>query len=391
MDDRNEAGAAEGAKADGAEKAAEEVTEAGCGAKDAPPSCEDDSVKKAGEEGKSEGPLAPVMARGLFGGLLMGLANLVPGISGGTMLLASGVYQHFVNAIAELTRLKFRLRSIAVLGAIVAMAAVSILLFAGPVKTLVVEHRWVMYSLFIGLTLGGVPVLWKLVGKPDVRVWVGAACGLALMVVVAYFQMKGAGDGEAREIPWAMYLLGGILGASAMVLPGISGGYLLLLLGQYVSILGGIDAFKGALLSGDIQGAMTPAISILLPVGLGVLAGIAGVSNLLKFLFARFEKATLGVLLGFLVGAVVGLWPFQEGVRPAVGFVFKGRKLVTEAEIDAIKANWPTDFFTPSVGHVAGAIALVAAGFALTILVDWVGSRMGTSGKDGGEAGKTAA
>ena len=322
-----------------------------------------------------DAPLGPLAVRGAFGGLLMGLANLVPGISGGTMLLASGVYQAFVDAIADLTRLRFRPRSLAILGAIAAMAAVSILLFAGPVKTLVVEQRWVMYSLFIGLTLGGVPVLWKLIGKASAPVWIGACLGLLTMLVIAWFQMRGAGDASQGDISWPMFLIGGALGASAMVLPGVSGGYLLLLLGQYVPILGAIDAFKDALLKGDIASAMTPAIHILIPVAIGVLLGIVAVSNLLKLLFARFERPTLGVLLGFLVGAVFGLWPFQQGARPAPGFWFKGRQLFTPEEIDAIRENWPTEYFTPSVVQIALAVAIALAGFALTVVIGRFGDK----------------
>lgn len=323
----------------------------------------------------TEAPLGPLAVRGAFGGLLMGLANLVPGISGGTMLLASGVYQAFVDAIAELTRLKFRPRSLAILGAIAATAAVSVLIFAGPVKALVVEQRWVMYSLFIGLTLGGVPVLWKLIGKSTAPVWIGAATGLLAMIAIAWLQMRGAGDASQGDISWPMFLIGGALGASAMVLPGVSGGYLLLLLGQYVPILGAIESFKDALLQGDIALAMTPALHVLVPVAIGVLLGIVAVSNLLKLLFARFERPTLGVLLGFLVGAVFGLWPFQEGVRPAPGFWFKGQKLFTPEEIDAIRESWPTEYFTPSVAQVALAIAIALAGFALTVLIGRFGDK----------------
>ena len=89
----------------------------------------------------------------------MGLANLVPGISGGTMLLAAGVYPGFISAIAEVTTFRFRFRSLILLASVVGSAALAILLLAGSVKDLVVDHRWIMYSLFIGLTLGGVPLV----------------------------------------------------------------------------------------------------------------------------------------------------------------------------------------------------------------------------------------
>ena len=87
--------------------------------------------------------------RCLLGGALMGLANLVPGISGGTMLLAAGIYPRFIQALADLSGLRLRKSSFIVLSLVGVAAAAAILLGAGPVKDAVVEHRWAMYSLFI--------------------------------------------------------------------------------------------------------------------------------------------------------------------------------------------------------------------------------------------------
>ncbi len=89
-------------------------------------------MEKQKEQGAATEPKnGTLVARGVMGGVMMGLANLVPGISGGTMLLASGVYPRFIQAIAELTTLKFRLRSLLVLGAVVVSAGLAILLLAG--------------------------------------------------------------------------------------------------------------------------------------------------------------------------------------------------------------------------------------------------------------------
>jgi len=122
-------------------------------------------------------PLHPgrIAARGAIGGTLMGLANLVPGVSGGTMLLAAGVYPAFITAIAEVTTLRFRPRSLVLLGSVVAAAGIVILLMAGAVKGLVRDHRWIMYSLFIGLTLGGVPLLWRMARPATPSLFAAAA------------------------------------------------------------------------------------------------------------------------------------------------------------------------------------------------------------------------
>ena len=104
----------------------------------------------------------------------MGLANLVPGISGGTMLLAAGVYPQFIRGVAEISTFRFRLRSMVLVACVVAGAAIAIVALAGTVKDLVIQHQWVMYSLFIGLTLGGVPLLWRMVRPLDLTVVVAA-------------------------------------------------------------------------------------------------------------------------------------------------------------------------------------------------------------------------
>lgn len=347
----------------------------------------------------ADGPIAgdgtvPLAARGVFGGVLMGLANLVPGISGGTMLLAAGVYPRFIEAIGEVTTFKFRKPSLVVLGSVVLAAMLAILLLAGTVKGLVVDHRWVMYSVFIGLTLGGVPVVWRLIRSNDTTntsaagmraVWIGAAVGFAGMAALALFQSSGA-SGDAQRDGFVFLFLAGIAGASAMILPGVSGGYLLLVLGVYVPILAGVDAFKDGLKTRDTAVIFDVGLAVVLPVGLGVLVGVVGVSNLLRWLLHRYEKATLGVLLGLLVGAVVGLWPFQQTAAPAEGQVVKGQAITyaDDTAADGHTPGWvfaesgepvepedlPTAFFAPNPMQVGGAIGLILLGLGATLGID---------------------
>ena len=334
-------------------------------------------MSKSLEAAETKEVTAPVaypslVSRGVFGGMLMGLANLVPGISGGTMLVAAGVYPRFIQAIAEVTTLRLRWPSMALLASVVGAALGAILLLAGVVKDLVVTQRWIMYSLFIGLTLGGLPVVWRMARPVDRRVWQGAAAGCLVMLGMVILQSQGATASSGSS--FMMLLLAGVAGASAMILPGISGGYLLLLLGQYVPILSGIDAFKSALEARDIEAAMGPALEVVLPVGIGVVIGVVAVSNLLRWLLARYEKATLGFLIGLLVGAVFGLWPFQHSVDPVLGeTVIKGQVVTAEnlAEIEA--DDYPTAFFKPSAMQVASSAGLVLAGIALTSVVAHLG------------------
>ncbi len=314
--------------------------------------------------------LVSLVVRGSIGGVLMGLANLVPGISGGTMLLAAGVYPGFISAIAELSTLRFKLRSIVLMATIVGAAVLAILLLAGTMRSLVIEQRWIMYSLFIGLTLGGLPLVWKLARPATPAVFGGAVAAFVLMALMQVGFGSGSSGGEASMF---FLFLSGLAGASAMILPGVSGGYLLLLLGQYENILGGVDTLKHGLLGGPDIGLIMESMSVVIPVGIGVLVGVIGVSNLLKWLLERFEKATLGALLGLLLGAVVGLWPFQQPVEPELGSLLKGR-VVSEANLSEFdQKDWPLARFEPNAGQIAGALGLVLAGLGMTLLVARIG------------------
>ncbi|MCB9384393.1 MAG: DUF368 domain-containing protein [Bryobacterales bacterium] len=322
-------------------------------------------------------PPKQAMVRNLLGGLLMGLANLVPGISGGTMLLAAGVYPAFVEGIAELTTLKFRLRTLLTLASIGGAAAAAIALFAGPVRTLVVDHRWAMFSLFIGLTLGGVPVVWRLLKPANAASWIGCAAGIAVMAAMAMLE-PGAADTAAGP-QYGMLFFAGMAGAAAMILPGVSGGYLLLVLGQYIPILSAIDDLKQALLAsgGPDVALLTEALKVVIPVGIGVVLGVVGVSNLIRWLLHRFEKATLGVLLGLLFGAVLGLWPFQQGVRPEVGAVVKGRVMTEELIADLEPKDYPLERFSPTGVQVGMALGLIVVGFGIAQGVALIGRSKG--------------
>jgi len=303
----------------------------------------------------------------------MGLANLVPGISGGTMLLAAGVYPAFISAIAELSTLRFRLRSLVLLGSVGASAACAILLLAGPTRSLVVEQRWVMYSLFIGLTLGGIPLVWRMARPATPALWLGAAAGFAVMLLMAFGPERG---GAASGMMW-LRVVAGMAGAGAMILPGVSGGYLLLLLGQYLPILAAIDQLQ-QVLWGLREGGLnwvllSGALAVVVPVGIGVVCGVVGISNLLRYAMQRFPKATLGLLLGLLVGAVAGLWPFQHGVPPQVGERIRGQVLSQAMLADVDHDDWRMAPTAPSLRQAFTALALVLVGLGVTRAIDRLG------------------
>lgn len=316
-----------------------------------------------------------VVVRSIAGGLLMGMANLVPGISGGTMLLAVGIYPQFIGGVAEASTLTLRPRVLLMLGIVVASALAAIGGFARLVGFLLDNYEWAMYSLFIGLTLGGVPLLWRMVRPLDARVAVSAAMAIALMALLAFADPERTGGSAGRgPAAYFLFFLAGAAGGSAMILPGVSGAYLLLVLGQYRTIVAAVATAVDGLRGADV-GLFLSAMHVFIPVGFGVVAGVVGVSNAVKALLARYQRATLGFLLGLLLGAVVGLWPFAAPVDPQVGDVMGGLELRNAEDIAAVD---PRDYrrtaVAPTPGEAAGGVAFIALGFALS----WGVSRMGS-------------
>lgn len=314
-----------------------------------------------------------LVSRSILGGFLMGLANLVPGISGGTMLLAAGIYPVFIDALANITRLKFRFRSMLVMACVAGSAGLGILLLAGTLKELVVNQRWVMYSLFIGLTLGGLPIVWRLARPASAGLVVSATVSFIMMVLLAILESRGiVGTGDSN---YFTLFFAGLAGASAMILPGVSGGYLLLLMGQYVPILNAIDQLKDAISARDFSAALGPSMGVLLPVGIGVIMGIVLVGNLLEWLLRKYRQATLGVLVGLLLGSTVGLWPFQEGVPPQVGDTIKGKILTPDNLAEIEPDDWETKRFRPDATQITSSLLLVGLGLGVTMGISLIGGK----------------
>ncbi len=341
------------------------------------------SAEGIAEPGSALGPSG--LIRGAVGGALMGLANLVPGISGGTMLVATGIYTQFIDAISDVTRLRLTKNSLVLLGTVVLFAVIAIGACSGIIAGLLESSRWAMYSLFIGLTWGGAPLLWRMIresanktgGSKKVLsgpVLGGLIAGMVVMAGLAVMQMTGAtgGGGNANFV---LLIVGGIAGASAMILPGVSGAYLLLLLGLYDTIINAIKDCISAAKDADV-GAIMDQLGVVVPVGIGVVVGIAGVANILRFVLHRYERATLGVLLGLLIAAPAGLYPFREGVKPQIGDVIKGETLTTQELVDDVKPkDWQQRTFTPTATHLGGSFGLILLGLGATLAIDWVGRR----------------
>ncbi len=317
----------------------------------------------------------------------MGLANLVPGISGGTMILAVGLYDRFIGAVADVTRLRFSRSSLTFLAVLGVGLGLAVVTLSGVAVSLVASHRWVMYSLFIGLTLGGVPQLARLSKPWKVPSVIALVLGVAAMAALAW-GLSGTSLPENAVV----LVLVGAAAASSMILPGVSGSYVLLILGMYDTVIGSLSVTE---LRSDPRGAL----AIILPILIGAGLGIALLSNLLKALLSRWSGPSHGALLGLLLGSVFGLYPFQDAVHPELAGR-SSRKAIeamvvdgigveevksehaletSEADLTAWRSEWKgrtkaqlkeaslaLQTFTPSPGEIASALALLVLGLGAT-------------------------
>ncbi|MFP4579731.1 MAG: DUF368 domain-containing protein [Candidatus Sumerlaeia bacterium] len=273
----------------------------------------------------------PIMRLGITG-IFMGLANLVPGVSGGTMILVLGLYEEFIGAFSDLTRLRITPRAIVVVGMLFGVSALTIFGLAGAIQFLMEAFLPGMLALFIGMTLGGAPMLFKEM-KPLSGVGVVfAILGIGIMALVAFVLQP-----DTSNPGFLLFFMGGIVGSATMILPGISGSYMLLVLGLYLPIIGGISAFKDALSARDFETLMDIGMGLILPVGAGLLVGLAVLSNLLRMLLKKYHRPTIGFLMGLLLGSVLGLYPFKEP------HFHKLARYAVEETVNVLGFGWEAD------------------------------------------------
>ena len=239
----------------------------------------------------------------LVTGLLMGMAEVVPGISGGTVAFISGFYERLLTA---LSRIRFDLMRrlwqqgpfkvwehldgtflVLLFGGMM----VSVVAFAGLIKTALIEYPIVMWSFFFGLVLASSFLMLRQVEKKQaahlVVLGMGLVLGLLLQRVLPVMMAPTP----------AMLFLGGAIAVCAWILPGISGSFLLLLLGLY---------------SGVIDAVANLRLLELAPLGLGAALGLIAFANVLKLLFQRAKDWILMFLTGLMLGTLVRLWPWQQ-------------------------------------------------------------------------------
>ena len=287
----------------------------------------------------------------------MGAADVAPGVSGGTMAFILGIYRRLIEAIrafdAALVHLLLarRLRDAAGHVDLALIVPLAVGIFAAltfftrvvPLPRLIETHPALVYGLFFGLIAGSIAVLLRsLDGIRPVEwaaVLAGAAAGFGIVNLVPV---------STPDAPWFI-ALSGALAISAMLLPGVSGAFILLILRKYAYVFDGI-------------GRLDPGVIV--PFGIGVVLGLMAFSRLLAWLLRKWQRVTLLAICGVLIGSLWIVWPFQERRFEIV----RGKRRLMESE-----PVWPDAADEATLG----AFALMAAGLALVAVLHRLGRRHG--------------
>ena len=249
------------------------------------------------------------MARYLGIGFVMGAADVVPGVSGGTMAFIFGIYQRLLDSIKTVSGTALQLlfkgkirEAIAVVpfAFLVPLATgllLAVLTLSSVLTYLLDAYPVYIWAFFFGLVVASIKVVSRRISVWSAKEFAGAA----LAAVAAYF-IVGAVPTETAATPVAFFL-SGVVAICAMILPGISGSFLLVVLGKYQQVLTAVTE----------RDFMTLGIFMV-----GAVVGLALFARVLSWLFAHYENVTMAVLTGFMVGSLRKIWPWKETVLTMV-------------------------------------------------------------------------
>ncbi len=230
-------------------------------------------------------------------GIVLGVANVIPGVSGGTMAVVFGVYDRLIDAIT--LNLKKIVKDLPFLLLLGAGLVTGIILFSHLVTWFFGRWPYQTNFFFLGIILGSVPFIHKRARGSGFTAgsWVAAAFGFAVMVAMFLLDSgKGGAAAVTDPTPATLaWLFGmGFVAAVTMIIPGISGSFVLLILGAYETIVRAVSDMN---------------IPLLVPVAFGVVAGLLLGAQLVRFLLGRFHGLTYGAILGLVVGSLLPVFP----------------------------------------------------------------------------------
>ncbi|WP_435622934.1 DUF368 domain-containing protein [Flagellimonas sp.] len=289
-------------------------------------------------------------------GMAMGAADVVPGVSGGTIAFISGIYEELISSInsIDFSLLKtwkndgFKAVWNKINGnfllALFAGIFISVFSLAKFLSWLLENQPVLLWSFFFGLVLASV----FFVGK-EIQKWnFGTIAVFVAGAIVAFIITELPPNENVESLPYLF--LSGALAVCAMILPGISGAFILVLLGSYKTILDGVH-------ERDIQ--------LVVIVALGAIFGLLSFARILKWMFNHYKSLTLALLTGFILGSLNKIWPWKKVLETKTF----GDKTIVIDEMNV----WPWDF--EGEPQLVFAILLAVIGFSLIFILEKTASR----------------
>lgn len=298
-------------------------------------------------------------------GMAIGAADVVPGVSGGTIAFISGIYEELIHSISSIN-----LKALKILRkegikpfwkhingtffvALLLGIAISVLTLANLVTYFLNEHPVMVWSFFFGLVLASVYIIIRTIDKWSVFSVISLMVGTAGAAYIATLHVTASG-GDL----WYIFVSGAIA-ICAMILPGISGAFILVLMGSYGIVMQGLKELDLLLISVFASGC---------------LVGILSFSHLLKYLFANFKNLLLAFLTGTLIGSLLKVWPWKNNFGDAPVVVHSdGREEWMQVNV------WPKDYLNivdgaNSSANIFYAVLLMIAGFMVIYTLEKVGT-----------------
>ena len=244
------------------------------------------------------------MLKMILKGVVIGVANIIPGVSGGTMAVSMGIYDKIIHAATHLLS-EFK-KSMKLLIPILIGAALGLVVVARIIQMMFERVPFQTNLLFIGLILGGLPAMTKKVKGQSIRLSHILACVLFFALVVGLAAI-GETEGATADLSFHMVnvvkLFGvGVIASATMVIPGVSGSMVLMIMGYYNPILNEINAFIDNLVKFNVPG-LVDGCAVLIPFGIGVVVGIFAIAKVIEIIFTKFPYMAYWAIIGLIVAS----------------------------------------------------------------------------------------
>lgn len=260
------------------------------------------------------------MIKSFLKGIVIGIANIVPGVSGGTMMVSMGIYDKLIHCITHLFS-EFKKSVLFILPIAIGMVAA----IAGSSFGLVwlFDHFPIQTNLlFVGLILGGLPAIYGKVKGKTIKIG-HILAGLLFFAFVVAMAALGESEGNAADLSVnvvnVLKLVGvGVIASATMVIPGVSGSMVLMLMGFYYPVINAIKDFISALTAVNVPGILA-GCGILVPFGIGIVIGIFGIAKLMEIIFEKFPLYAYWAIIGLIVASPIAI--LMMGSFPAITVV----------------------------------------------------------------------